>query len=26
VEELMQIPEIPQSAAEEIYRFFRKGE
>ena len=26
VEELMQIPEIPQTAAEEIYRFFRKGE
>lgn len=26
VEELMEIPEIPQSAAEEIYRFFRKDE
>lgn len=23
VEELMQVPEIPQSVAEEIYRFFR---
>lgn len=26
VEDLMEIPEIPQAAAEEIYRFFRKGE
>ena len=25
VEALMEIPEIPQSAAEEIYRFFRKN-
>lgn len=26
VEELTEIPEIPQGAAEEIYRFFHKGE